>query len=167
MLGFENQLEKLKLRNAFELRNSAVNFKWDHTKYLSTLPIKEIADSIEKQLNRAEDDVKKRGSAYQELTSALNLLEVKKNDDSLAANDLDEILKPDDFQLVSEHFRIDPVLVPKLLKNDFLNTYTSFAPMVVPESAAVLLEDQQYCVFKVAMFKTCYEEFKIKAAEKK
>uniref|UniRef100_A0A914CMR8 V-type proton ATPase subunit C n=1 Tax=Acrobeloides nanus TaxID=290746 RepID=A0A914CMR8_9BILA len=166
MLGYENNFEKLHLRNTLEMKNSVMYFHWDHAKYPNKQAIKEIADIIEKQLLRAELDIKKQGMVYQEVKTNLKQLEVKASD-SLVAKDWDEILNPEDFKLDSDHFKVVPVLVPKLSKKDFLAMYTTFASMVVPESAVLLDEDKQHCLYKVTMFKTNVDEFKTKAVEHK
>lgn len=57
-------------------------------------------------------DFKKLVTNYTEMKSNLKLLEGN-DDDSLAVKDLDEVLRPEDFKLDSDHFKIIPVLVPK------------------------------------------------------
>ena len=56
---------------------------------------------------------------YQRVESNLKQLEVKASD-SLVVKDSDEVPKPENFKLVSEHFKTLPVLVPKCFFDEFL-----------------------------------------------
>lgn len=57
--------------------------------------------------------------------------------------------------------------MPKNLKKDFLKSYESLAPMVVPRSAVQAAQDDEFVLFAVATFKKHSAQFLQKCREEK
>lgn len=59
------------------------------------------------------------------------------------------------------------VAVPKSLSKDYLNAYESLVPMVVPRSASVIAQDDEYILYNTTLFKKYAAEFQLKCREHK
>lgn len=59
------------------------------------------------------------------------------------------------------------VAVPKYYVKDFLSCYEKLAEFVVPRSALLIVEDSDYAIYRVVLFKKNAEQFKSAAREKK
>ena len=57
--------------------------------------------------------------------------------------------------------------VPKLLSNEWINSYETLTQMVVPRSSIVIAQDDEYILYNVTLFRRVSEEFTLKAREKK
>ena len=55
----------------------------------------------------------------------------------------------------------------RLLEQEFLAVYETLAPMVVPRSAKFVVEDDEYKLYSVIVFKKTANEFKAKSKEAK
>jgi V-type H+-transporting ATPase subunit C len=73
----------------------------------------------------------------------------------------DKLLKPDDSEYLQQHL----VAVPSQLIKDFLKTYESVTPMVVPRSAELLAKDDEFQLWSVTVFKKHSAEFVHKCRE--
>lgn len=73
----------------------------------------------------------------------------------------DSLLKPDDSEYLQQHL----IAVPSQLIKDFLKTYESIAPMVVPRSAQLLAKDEEFQLYAVTVFKKHSAEFVHKCRE--
>lgn len=57
--------------------------------------------------------------------------------------------------------------VPKSSSKEFLSSYETLAPMVVPRSAAVIAQDDEYILYNTTLFKKYVPEFSLKSREHK
>lgn len=57
--------------------------------------------------------------------------------------------------------------VPQSLTKEYLSSYETLSPMVVPRSASVISSDDEYTLFNTTLFKKFLPEFTLKAREKK
>jgi V-type H+-transporting ATPase subunit C len=75
----------------------------------------------------------------------------------------------DPSQLVqdSEYLETHLIVVPSSAKKDFLKTYETLAPMVVPRSSMQLAQDDEFVLFSVTTFKKHSAEFLAKCREHK
>jgi V-type H+-transporting ATPase subunit C len=67
----------------------------------------------------------------------------------------------------SEYIETHLVAVPAQLVKDFLKTYETVAPMVVPRSAQLVASDSEFTLYAVAAFKKHSAEFVHKCREQK
>lgn len=67
----------------------------------------------------------------------------------------------------SEYLETHLIVVPSNNRKDFLKSYESIAPMVVPRSAVELAKDEEFVLFAVTTFKKHSNEFLQKCRESK
>lgn len=67
----------------------------------------------------------------------------------------------------SEYIETHLIVVPANSKKDFLKSYETLAPMVVPRSSVEVAKDEEYVLFAVATFKKHSGEFLNKCREQK
>ena len=67
----------------------------------------------------------------------------------------------------SEYLETHLIAVPSNLKKDFLKSYETLSPMVVPRSSVQLAQDSEFILFAVTTFKKHSAEFQQKCREQK
>lgn len=67
----------------------------------------------------------------------------------------------------SEYIETHLIVVPANAKKDFVTTYETIAPMVVPRSSVQVAQDEEFVLFAVATFKKHSAEFLQKCREQK
>ena len=67
----------------------------------------------------------------------------------------------------SEYIETHLIVVPKNAKKDFIKSYETLAPMVVPRSSTQVAEDEEFVLFAVSSFKKHSAEFLQKCREQK
>ncbi|KAB5520881.1 hypothetical protein DKX38_025200 [Salix brachista] len=139
-------------------------FVWDEAKYPTMSPLKEIVDSIHSQVAKIEDDLKVRVAEYNNVRSQLNANN-RKQSGSLAVRDLSDLVKAEDI-VISEHLITLLAIVPKYSQNEWLANYETLTNYVVPRSSKKLYEDNEYALYKVALFKRVADNFRTNAREK-
>lgn len=148
------------------VENYLQSFQWNKTKYRFDKPIAEIIDTLSKDLAAVDNDVKQKFNQYN--TTKTNLASSSRSQTgnlsqkSLAAIvNPDTILKPDQSEYLQQHL----VAVPGSLVKDFLKSYESISPMVVPRSAQLLAKDDEFQLYAVTTFKKHGSEFVHKCRE--
>lgn len=139
-------------------------FAWDEAKYPTMTPLRETVDTITETVAKLEDDLKVRVSEYNTVKSQLNAIN-RKAGGSIVVRDLSEVVKPEDI-VTSDHLTTLLVVVPKYNEKDWLASYETLATMVVPESSKKLMEDSEYVLFTVTLFRKVADSFKVAAREK-
>jgi V-type H+-transporting ATPase subunit C len=86
---------------------------------------------------------------------------------NLSTKSLASIVDPRSIVQDSEYIETHLVAVPSQLVKDFLKTYETVAPMVVPRSAQLLAEDSEFSLYAVTGFKKHSVEFVHKCREQK
>lgn len=109
-----------------------------------------------------DNDIKTRYSAYQQAKG--NLVSVqRKQTGNLTTRSLAPLLSKSDFCPPSEYLTTLLVVVPKLAAKEWLKTYETLTPMVVPRSSTKLAEDSEYQLYNVTVFRKHAAEFATKA----
>jgi V-type H+-transporting ATPase subunit C len=67
----------------------------------------------------------------------------------------------------SEYLETHLIAVPNNAKKDFIRTYETLAPMVVPRSSIEIAQDDEFALFAVVTFKKHSAEFLQKCREQK
>lgn len=86
----------------------------------------------------------------------------RKSNGNLSTRSLAPILNRHDF-VESEYLETLLVVVPKQNQKDWLKSYETLAPMVVPRSSQKLAEDSEFALYNVTLFKKHATEFVTKA----
>ncbi|ODV72160.1 H(+)-transporting V1 sector ATPase subunit C [Cyberlindnera jadinii NRRL Y-1542] len=128
------------------------HFKWKSSKFRVDKSLKELISAISEEAFQLDTDVRNAYANYTTAKSNLAAAERKQTGD-LSVRSLHDIVSPSDFVLDSEHLQTLLVAVPKNLHSEFLNTYETLTPMVVPRSAKLIKEDSEFQLYSVILFK--------------
>jgi V-type H+-transporting ATPase subunit C len=141
-------------------------FQWNKVKYRADKPIAELLDMLQKDLAAVDNDVKSKVNQYSSTKTSLATLE-RSHTGNLSQKSLTTVLNPetllreDDSEYLQQHL----IAVPNNLVKDFLKTYESVSPMVVPRSAQLLAKDDEFQLYAVTTFKKHASEFLHKCRE--
>lgn len=89
------------------------------------------------------------------------------NSGNLTTKSLTPIVDPSILVTDSEYLETHLIVVPVNSRKDFLKSYESVAPMVVPRSATEIAKDDEFVLFAVTTFKKHSAEFLQKCREQK
>lgn len=86
---------------------------------------------------------------------------------NLATKSLTPIVDPSLLVRDSEYLETHLVAVPSNLKKEYLKSYETVSPMVVPRSSVQVAQDDEFVLFAVTTFKKHSAEFQQKCREQK
>ena len=86
---------------------------------------------------------------------------------NLSTKSLTPIVNPSLLVQDSEYLETHLIVVPTSARKDFLSSYETLAPMVVPRSSVQVAQDDEYLLFAVTTFKKYSAEFMQKCREQK
>lgn len=86
---------------------------------------------------------------------------------NLATKSLTPIVNPSLLVQDSEYLETHLIVVPTNARKDFLRSYETLAPMVVPRSSIQVAQDDEFTLFAVTTFKKTSAEFLQKCREQK
>lgn len=86
---------------------------------------------------------------------------------NLATKSLAAIVPPDVLVQDSEYLETHLIAVPNSLVKDFLKSYETLSPMVVPRSGSQIAKDDEFTLFAVVTFKKHAADFVHKCREKR
>nr|POE47550.1 v-type proton atpase subunit c [Quercus suber] len=142
------------------------SFHWNKVKFRADKPISELLSSLQKEVAAIDNDVKSKFTQYNNTKTALATAR-RSHEGNLSQKSLasivnpDKLLQPDQSEYLQQHL----IAVPSALVKDFLKSYESIAPMVVPRSAQILAKDDEFQLFAVTVFKKHSAEFVHKCRE--
>ncbi|KAM4625914.1 V-type proton ATPase subunit C 1-B [Polymixia lowei] len=146
-----------------DLVSYVTKFQWDRAKYPTALPLRSLADNINKQVSQVETELKSRAAVYNSIKSNLQGLE-RKTEGSLHTRSLNDIVRREDL-VDSEYLTTLLVVVARGSYVQWERTYESLSQFVVPRCSRRLYEDREGGVFSVILFKRAVTEFKAKAKQ--
>lgn len=141
-------------------------FHWDTSRYRLDKPTDELAKTISDEALNLDSDLKTAYSSYNGARSGLIAAKRKQTGD-LSVKSLHDVVSKDDFVLGSEHMTTDLLVIPKSLNKEFLNSYETIAPFVIPRSAHLIAQDSDYDLYGVTLFKKYEKQFLAAAREAK
>ncbi|KAL5349359.1 Vacuolar ATP synthase subunit C [Pseudogymnoascus australis] len=134
------------------------NFTWNTVKYRTDKPLRELIDSLQKELLGIDNDVKSKYTQYNSIKTTLAALQ-RKQTGNLATKSLTPVVDPSLLIQDSEFLETHLVVVPNLAKKDFLRSYETISQMVVPRSAVEVTHDEELTLYTVTVFKKFGAEF--------
>jgi len=141
-------------------------FSWNKVKYRSDKPLAELIDSLQKELISIDNDVKSKFTQYNQVKTNLTTLQ-RKQTGNLSTKSLTPVVDPSLLIQDSEYLETHLVVVPNNSKKDFLKSYETLSPMVVPRSSIEVTHDEEFTLFTVTTFKKFSSEFQHKCREMK
>ena len=125
-----------------------------------------IADLRLQEANSIDNDVRSKYNQYNSLRTNLQTL-VRKQTGNLSTKSLLSVVPPDVLVRDSEHLETHLIAVPNSNTKEFMRSYETLAPMVVPRSANFVTSDNEYSLYAVTTFKKHSHDFVHKVREKK
>ncbi|KAK4894101.1 Vacuolar ATP synthase subunit C [Elasticomyces elasticus] len=164
--GDEAKLQEQKVVNDRPVENYLQSFQWNKVKYRADKPISELQDTLQKEISAVDNDVKAKFNQYNQVKTSLAQLQRGKSG-NLSQKSLTSVVNPDNIlkENDSEYLQQHLVAVPNALVKDFLKTYETISPMVVPRSAQLLAKDEEFQLYAVTTFKKHAAEFVHKCRE--
>ncbi|TPX17406.1 uncharacterized protein E0L32_003049 [Thyridium curvatum] len=164
--GDEDKIAQQKTVNDKPTDHYLRSFSWNKVRYRADRPLAELIDTLQKELVNIDNDVKGKFNQYNSVKSNLAALE-RKQTGNLATKSLTPIVDPSLLVQDSEHLETHLIVVPSSAKKDYLKSYETLAPMVVPRSSVQVAQDDEFTLFAVTTFKKHSAEFLQKCREQK
>ncbi|KAF4556978.1 V-type proton ATPase subunit C-like protein [Elsinoe fawcettii] len=167
--GDEDKIAEQKNVNDRPVDTYLSNFQWNKVKYRADKPIKELMDSLEKEISSVDNDIKSKFNQYNSTKTALATAQ-RSQTGNLSQKSLtsvvnpEKLLGPDD----SEYLQQILIAVPNQGVREYLKTYESLVEhWVVPRSSVELAKDDEFTLFAATVFKKHAQEFIHKCREKR
>lgn len=148
-------------------RNSSICYK--RSVYTTTAqPVGSYSNTLDQEIASVDNDIKSKFNQYN--TTKTNLASQQRSrTGNLSQRSLASIVNPRELLApdASEYLQQHLLAIPNALVKDYLKTYESLSPMVVPRSSTQLAKDDEFTLFAVTTFKKHGAEFVHKAREKR
>lgn len=164
--GDKEQVEKMKNVNDKPVDQYLRTFSWNKVKYRADRSLGELIDLLEKEAASIDNDVRSKYSQYNQAKNTLATLK-RKQTGNLSTKSLTPIVDPRALVQDSEYIETHLVAVPAQQVKEFLKTYETISPMVVPRSANLVASDDEFTLYAVTTFKKHSPEFVHKCREQK
>lgn len=151
--------------NNVPLDTYLMHFEWDKAKYPIRSSLKELVDKIHAQVGKYDEELKAKSVDYNQISNSI-AAEERKTGGSLLVKSLADIVKPEDV-VNTEYMTTLMVVIQKQAVKDWMDTYETLTPYVLPRSSKCLVEDTEYALHTVVLFKRVVDDFKNVAREKK
>jgi len=138
------------------------NFQWNKVKYRADKSIGETVAALQREVVALDADIKAAYGSYQNIKSLLINVQ-RRTTGNLTTRSLAPLLHKSDFVADSEYLETLLIVVPKNLQKEWLHSYEQLAPMVVPRSSQLLIEEADYLLYNVTLFRKHAVEFAQKA----
>ncbi|KOS21071.1 V-type proton ATPase subunit C [Escovopsis weberi] len=162
----EDRMASYKMVNDKPTDHYLRNFGWNKMRYRADKPLGELIQTLQKELNTVDNDVKSKFSQYNTVKSNLAALQ-RRQTGNLATKSLTPIVDPALMLQDSEYLETHLIAVPINAKKDFLESYETLSPMVVPRSSIEVDHDDEFILFAVVTFKKYSADFIHKCREQK
>jgi len=140
-------------------------FKWDEARYPTAQALKALTELIQGQVAKLDEELKGKSSEYNSLVHAISA-EERKIGGNLLVKDITELVK-EEHVIETEYMETLFVAVPKINEKIFLTSYEKLTEYILPRSALLIDQDNEYALYRVVLFRKVAEDFKIAAREKK
>ncbi|KAI1415655.1 ATPase, V1 complex, subunit C [Hypoxylon sp. FL1857] len=164
--GNEDKAAEQKMVNDKPTDQYLRSFTWNKVRYRADRPVGELIDILQKELATIDNDVKSKFNQYNQVKTNLAALQ-RKQTGNLATKSLTPIVNPSLLVQDSEYLETHLVAVPTNLKKEYLKSYETISPMVVPRSSIQVAQDDEFILFAVTTFKKHSAEFQQKCREHK
>ncbi|KJZ79092.1 hypothetical protein HIM_01243 [Hirsutella minnesotensis 3608] len=142
------------------------SFTWNKIRYRSDKSLGELIDTLQKEIVTVDNDVKTKFNQYNSVKTNLASLQ-RRQTGNLSTKSLAPIVNPRLLVHDSEYIETHLIAVPTNAKKDFIKSYETLSPMVVPRSAIEVDHDDEFTLFAAATFKKHSADFIHKCREQK
>ncbi|KAG5648157.1 hypothetical protein DXG03_006111 [Asterophora parasitica] len=133
-------------------------WKWDEGRYGVQKGLREIVDSLGKEMASIDNAMKAKLNNYNLVKGSLTQMQRKKMG-NLSVRSLSDVVSKDDFVQDSEYLETLLVAVPRTLVKDWNVKYEHLTSMVVPRTSTPISSDDEYTLFNVVIFRRVHDEF--------
>ena len=162
----DSKISQHKTVNDKPLDSYLRSFTWNKVKYRSDKPLAELIDTLQKEANSIDNDVRSKFNSYNSLRTQLQTV-TRKRTGNLSTKSLTSLVSPSVLVQDSEHLETHLVAIPNNSVKDFQRSYETLCPMVVPRSAYEVASDNEFALYAVTTFKKHAPDFVHKARERK
>lgn len=141
-------------------------FQWAQSRFRLDKSIEDLIKIVSNEGLQLDSDLRSQFQSYNNAKSNLVACQRKQNGD-LSVKSLHDVVSREDFVLGSEHLKTILLAVPTTLQSQFLSTYESAAPFVVPRSAKEIASDAEFVLYAVTIFRKYETQFIHAARENK
>ncbi|PAV21816.1 ATPase V1 complex subunit C [Pyrrhoderma noxium] len=142
------------------------NWKWNEGRYSIEKGLKELVDTLNRELSSIDNVMKVKLNNYNLAKGALVQMQ-RKQTGNLSVRSLVDIVSKEDFIEDSEYLETILVAVPNTLVKDWKSKYERLSAMVVPRSSKLIASDDEYTLFGAVIFKRVHDDFVQKCRENK
>jgi len=162
----EGQSGKDAKRNDIEVRGTnsetfLTRFRWDDSRYPRRKPMPELVSNIRVQVLKMEAELKLKSGEYQQVMQRISQLAQSQSGSLLTRDftkEVKEKLSAD--QIVETEFLTTLfVVVPRNELKEWHKSYETLAPYVVPRSGIAVVEENDYSLMRVVVFKRDVADF--------
>ncbi|KAH8735422.1 V-ATPase subunit C [Ilyonectria robusta] len=164
--GDDDRIAQYKMVNDKPTDQYLNSFSWNKIRYRADKPLGELISTLQKELVTVDSDVKTKFTQYNSVKTNLATLQ-RRQTGNLATKSLTPIVDPSLLIQDSEYIETHLIVVPGNSKKEFIKSYETLSPMVVPRSSIQLAQDDEFVLFAVATFKKHSAEFLQKCREQK
>ncbi|KAK4659713.1 Vacuolar ATP synthase subunit C [Podospora pseudocomata] len=164
--GDEDLVAQQKIVNDKPTDQYLRSFQWNKLRYRADRPLVELIENLQNDLQNSDNDVKAKFNQYNTVKTNLAALE-RKQTGNLVTKSLTPIVDPKLLVQDSEYMETHLIVVPTNARKDFIRSYETLAPMVVPRSSIQVAQDDEFTLFAVTTFKKTSAEFLQKCREHK
>lgn len=164
--GDEGKIAQQKTINDKPVDQYLKSFSWNKVKYRADKPIADIVDSLQKEVNGIDNDVRAKYNQWNNTKSNLAASQ-RRQTGNLSTRSLASVVPASKIIQDSEYIETHLIAVPKQLTKDFLRSYETLTEMVVPRSAEEVSSDDEFVLYAVTTFKKFSAEFIHKCREHK
>ncbi|KAI4198930.1 MAG: hypothetical protein LQ346_002659 [Caloplaca aetnensis] len=164
--GDEDKISQSKTVNDKPAEQYLKSFHWNKVKYRADKPLGEIIDTLQKEVNSIDNQVKDKYNSYNSVKTNLTQLQ-RRQTGNLATKALTNVVPPSLLIRDSDYLESHLIAVPRNLTKDFLRAYETLTPMVVPRSAVQIAADDEFTLYAVTTFKKHSQEFVHRCRESK
>ena len=129
-------------------------------------PLGEVIDTLHKEITSIDNDVRNKYNQYNQIKTELTVLQ-KKQTGNLSTKSLTAIVDPSLIIRDSDYLETHLIAVPRNLTKDFIKSYETISPMIVPRSAVEVDRDDEFTLYAATTFKKHGNEFVHKCREHK
>lgn len=164
--GDQARTERYKKVNDKSTNDYLCTFNWNKVRYRTDRPLSELIDNLQNVLRDIDNDCKAIFNKYNGIKTNLATLQ-RRQTGNLSTKSLTPIVDPSLLVQDSEFLETHLIVVPTNARKDFIRSYETLAPMVVPRSAVQVAQDDEFALFAVTTFQKHSSEFLQKCREQK
>ncbi|KAI9682586.1 MAG: Vacuolar ATP synthase subunit C [Bathelium mastoideum] len=164
--GDEEKIAQQKTINDKPIDQYLQSFSWNRVKYRADKPLVDLIDALQKDATSIDNDVKAKFQQYNQVKSNLATSQ-RKQTGNLSTRSLVSIVDPKLLITDSDYLETHLLAIPNASVKDFLRSYETLAPMVVPRSSVRVAADDEFALYAVVTFKKHSGEFVHKCRERR